>query len=268
MRRSDGGFRSRRKSRRLRTLAKANFGAPHLQRHNCNHLGQPSRSTQMVPNGNSLGYFPKPWAANPGATTWLGQVIRASSRRARWRPRHSSASTGDLQSPRTTELARTRLALLARPRRRPYGSRFILSPPRLTDCGHHLLMRACEARSIVANEPFCIHMKGIHMQRSRSPLPPSSTRRPFEAVIRLGSFRGLCGDTSSLAGGAQPPDPFPGEILPRHAPCENNKPRGRARNRNVCHDLHSTAKLLPRPSDVCWQYGRPLRRAQHHWNRL
>jgi hypothetical protein len=82
MRRSDSGLRPRRKSRGPRAFAKANFGAPHHQRLNCNHLGQPSRSAQMVPNGNSRRYFPKPWAANPCATTWLGQVIRASIRRA------------------------------------------------------------------------------------------------------------------------------------------------------------------------------------------
>jgi LysR family glycine cleavage system transcriptional activator len=32
-------------------------------------------------------------------------------------------------------------------------------------------------------------MNGIHMQRSRSPLPPLSTLRPFEAAVRLGSFK-------------------------------------------------------------------------------
>jgi len=32
-------------------------------------------------------------------------------------------------------------------------------------------------------------MNGFHMQRLRSPLPPMSTLRPFEAAVRLGSFK-------------------------------------------------------------------------------
>lgn len=56
------------------------------------------------------------------------------------------------------------------------------------DCQRAPLMPAWKTRPIHANDLLFVDMNEIHMQRIMS-LPPLSTLRPFEAAVRLGSFK-------------------------------------------------------------------------------